>query len=152
MADRGKVLHSLNSCGFTDGIPNICEVTDCPYREHGAWCVHELAHDAGELIGEMMKEPPPLDHDAGEIIYDLQLQIHWINDNESHQFPGWGHTVLAMNRAIRKLREQEPVKPLFSRFYNSDILIYKCGVCEKEIGADGLPKYCMHCGREVKWE
>lgn len=57
--DKEKVLHGLNSCGFCDGIPNICEATECPYREHKAWCVHELAHDAGLLISELMKEQEP---------------------------------------------------------------------------------------------
>ena len=59
MTDREKVLHGLNSCGFFDGIPNICEVTECPYREHKVWCVHELAHDAGLLIRELLKAQEP---------------------------------------------------------------------------------------------
>lgn len=57
--DREKVLHGLNSCGFHDGIPNICEVTECPYRDNKAYCVHELAHDAGMLISELLKAREP---------------------------------------------------------------------------------------------
>lgn len=30
--EKEKVLHGLDSCGFCDGVPNICEVTECPYR------------------------------------------------------------------------------------------------------------------------
>lgn len=56
MVNREKVLHGLNSCGFCDGVPNICEVTECPYRGNKGWCVHELAHDAGMLISELMEE------------------------------------------------------------------------------------------------
>ena len=59
MIDREKVLHGLSSCGTDYGIPNICEVTECPYREDKAWCVHGLAHDAGMLIAELLKAQEP---------------------------------------------------------------------------------------------
>lgn len=59
MTGKEKVLHGLNSCGFYDGIPNICEVTECPYRDNKAYCVHELAHDAGMLISELLKAQEP---------------------------------------------------------------------------------------------
>lgn len=56
MTDKEKVLHGLDSCGFHDGIPNICDVTECPYRDSKkTYCVHELAHDAGMLISELLK-------------------------------------------------------------------------------------------------
>lgn len=60
MTDKEKVLHGLDSCGFYDGIPNICEVTECPYRDDKAYCVHELAHDAGMLISELLKAQEPV--------------------------------------------------------------------------------------------
>lgn len=53
--DKEKILHGLSSCGTDHGIPNICEVTECPYREDKAWCVHGLAHDAKMLIAELLK-------------------------------------------------------------------------------------------------
>ena len=53
--EKEKVLHGLDSCGFHDGIPNICEVTECLYRDNKAYCVHELVHDAGMLISELLK-------------------------------------------------------------------------------------------------
>lgn len=59
MIDKEKVLYGLDSCGFHDGIPNICEVTECPYRDNKAYCVHELAHDAGMLISELLKAQEP---------------------------------------------------------------------------------------------
>ena len=59
MIDKVKVLHGLSSCGTDHGIPNICEVTECPYREDKAWCVHGLAHDAGVLIAELLKAQEP---------------------------------------------------------------------------------------------
>lgn len=61
MIDKEKVLHGLDSCGFHDGIPNICEVTECPYRDNKAYCVHELAHDAGMLISELLKAQEPVE-------------------------------------------------------------------------------------------
>lgn len=61
MADLEKVLHGLSSCGNDYGIPNICEVTECPYREDKAWCVHELAYDAGILIAELLKAQKPVE-------------------------------------------------------------------------------------------
>ena len=61
MDNLEKVLHGLNSCGFQDGFADICNITECPYREHGAWCVHELTHDAGVLISELLKEKEPVE-------------------------------------------------------------------------------------------
>lgn len=61
MIDKEKVLHGLSSCGTDHGIPNICEVTECPYREDKAWCVHGLAHDAGMLIAELLKAQEPVE-------------------------------------------------------------------------------------------
>ena len=58
--EKEKVLHGIDSCGFCDGVPNICEVTECPYRGNKGWCVHELAHDAGMLISELMEEQEPI--------------------------------------------------------------------------------------------
>ena len=68
MIDREKVLHGLSSCGTDHGIPNICEVTECPYMEDKAWCVHRLAHDAGMLIAELLKAQEPVKpvFDAGD--------------------------------------------------------------------------------------
>lgn len=55
MDNLEKVLHGLGSCGYCDGIPNVCGVTECPYQSESPWCTHYLAHDAGELIGELLK-------------------------------------------------------------------------------------------------
>ena len=60
MYDRDKVLHGLNSCGYCDGIPNVCGVTECPYENDKPWCTHYLAHDAGELISELLKAQEPV--------------------------------------------------------------------------------------------
>lgn len=68
--EKEKVLHGLNSCGFCDGVPNICEVTECPYRGNKGWCVHELAHDAGMLIGELMRESEAVEPEPKDVIYD----------------------------------------------------------------------------------
>lgn len=55
-----------------------------------------------------------------------------------------------MAAALALLKDQEPMKPSFSRLYNEDIAIYKCGDCGKEIGADCV-NFCPHCGRKAKW-
>lgn len=57
---KQKVLHGLDSCGFYDGVPDICGLTGCPYRECGAMCNNQLAHDAAMLIYEMMKVQEPV--------------------------------------------------------------------------------------------
>lgn len=57
--EKEKVLHGLSSCGNDYGIPNICEVTECPYREGEVACVHNLAREAMMLISELLKEQEP---------------------------------------------------------------------------------------------
>lgn len=72
MPNQERVLHGLNSCGFYDGIPNICEVTECPYRDDKCGCVHELAHDAGLLISELLKAQEPQVMNIGDLYgYDM---------------------------------------------------------------------------------
>lgn len=46
---------------------------------------------------------------------------------------------------------QEPVEPVFERRFMTDIEIYDCGKCGVSLGAKGIAKYCMKCGRAVKW-
>ena len=61
MTNMEKVLHGLSSCGNDYGIPNICEVTECPYRGTGAFCSNNLAHDANMLISELLKAQEPVE-------------------------------------------------------------------------------------------
>lgn len=82
MADLEKVLHGLSSCGNDYGIPNICEVTECPYREDKAWCVHELAHDAWMLIAELLKEQVPR-------LMTLKEVKQWSETHPHKQNPIW---------------------------------------------------------------
>lgn len=56
---KQKVLHGLDSCGFYDGVPDICGLTGCPYRGCGAMCSNQLAHDAAMLISEMLEAQEP---------------------------------------------------------------------------------------------
>lgn len=83
MTDKEKVLHGLDSCGFYDGVPNICDVTECPYRDgQKIDCVHKLAHDAGMLISELLKEREPRVLTLEEIKdYDKPI---WVDEK------GWG--------------------------------------------------------------
>ena len=45
--------------------------------------------------------------DREKVIADIEEQIAWIQDNDFHKFPGWGHAVLAMKDALALLKEQE---------------------------------------------
>lgn len=47
--------------------------------------------------------------EAENAIFDLELQIRWIRDNEHHQFPGWMNTIMAMEQAIRLINKQNIV-------------------------------------------
>lgn len=50
------------------------------------------------------------------------------------------------------LKAQEPVEPVFERQFMTSIEIYDCGKCGTSLGAKGIAKYCMECGRAVKWD
>ena len=43
--------------------------------------------------------------EAENAIFDLELQIRWIRDNEHHQFPGWMNTIMAMEQAVRLIKK-----------------------------------------------
>lgn len=45
--------------------------------------------------------------DINKTIKDLDEQIAWIQDNDFHKFPGWGHAVLAMKDALELLKDQQ---------------------------------------------
>lgn len=81
MPNQERVLHGLDSCGFHDGIPNICEVTECPYRDDKCGCVHELAHDAGLLISELLKAQEPQVMSIGDL-YDYDMGFYERRDEE----------------------------------------------------------------------
>ena len=42
-------------------------------------------------------------------ISNLEMNIAWIEDNELHQFPGWGNVVMAMRDAVELLKEQPEI-------------------------------------------
>ena len=82
MVDREKVLHGISSCGYCDGIPNVCGVTECPYESDKPWCTHYLAHDAGELIGELLKAQEPRLLTTED--FDKRNDVDW-----SKALPAW---------------------------------------------------------------
>ena len=45
--------------------------------------------------------------DRENAVANLEQNIRWIEDNEHHQFPGWGNVVVAMRDAVELLKEQE---------------------------------------------
>lgn len=53
---RDKVIQGLSVHGHDAGIPNQCEVCGCPYSDSTAWCSHELAKDALELLQSQQRE------------------------------------------------------------------------------------------------
>ena len=57
MPDREKVMRGLWACGNDCGVPNICEICECPYGGNCPACVHLLARDAFELLAtELLNE------------------------------------------------------------------------------------------------
>lgn len=95
MIDKEKVLHGLSSCGTDHGIPNICEVTECPYREDKAWCVHGLAHDAGMLIAELLKAQEavkPTWKNGYPLCGECGFKLHWIIEQNNY-CPNCGQAV-----------------------------------------------------------
>jgi hypothetical protein len=47
--DVEKVIHGLESCSCYAGVPDICGVTECPYRGD-VMCQHNLSRDALKLL------------------------------------------------------------------------------------------------------
>ncbi len=47
--------------------------------------------------------------DRENAITNLEQNIRWIEDNEHHQFPGWGNVVVAMRDAVELLKEQPKI-------------------------------------------
>ena len=47
--------------------------------------------------------------DRESAIANLEQNIRWIEDNEHHQFPGWGNVVVAMRDAVELLKEQPEI-------------------------------------------
>lgn len=95
MYDMDKVLHGLNSCGYCDGIPNVCGVTECPYESDSPWCTHYLAHDAGELIGELLKAQGPEAVDASKPDSDIGC---WYDITHNY----------TLEQIVNALKAQEP--------------------------------------------
>lgn len=53
--------------------------------------------------------------------------------------------------AIKLLKAQEPVKPVFDAGDGKTIGQFLCGKCHAKIGF-GHPHFCWYCGKVVKWE
>lgn len=61
--NREKVIRGLMACGCDAGVPNICEVMECPYKENHGACVHLLAQDALALLKEQEEKIKSLTED-----------------------------------------------------------------------------------------
>lgn len=92
-----------------------------------------------------------------EVISDMELQVMWIKDHPTHQFPGWMNTVQAMQKAIALLKAQEPVEPTEPDEDNTQY----CRACGSGVGYEVLEpsgigyikyNYCPMCGKAVKWD
>lgn len=106
MCDRDKVLHGLNSCGYCDGIPNVCGVTECPYERDSPWCTHYLARDAGELIGELLKAQKQEPNEDWISRKRLKDEIQYYIEEA-----GWGEEVnMALAWCLEFIDNQQAVK------------------------------------------
>ena len=95
--------------------------------------------------------------DRENAITNLEQNIRWIEDNEHHQFPGWGNVVVAMRDAVELLKEQEAV----TEYVMDDYYQPTCKACGFRPYVMYIPtlewmrergfKYCPQCGRQVKW-
>ena len=102
--------------------------------------------------------------DIGTVRNDLELNIDWIKNIPSHQFPGWMNVVNSMEDAIELLKA--PVEPeihmgdISIKHDNPELIVY-CGACKgqmvckyEEYPIDYMRtqyKFCHHCGTPVKW-
>ena len=91
--------------------------------------------------------------DRKNALANLEQNIRWIEDNEHHQFPGWGNVVVAMRDAVELLKEQEPqpVKVENNAYNHKFYYCPKCGRSFDEVWYK-KPKFCSKCGQKVKWE
>ena len=48
--NREKVIQGLTICGSDYGVPDICSVMECPYRNLKPVCNHVLASDALSVV------------------------------------------------------------------------------------------------------
>lgn len=88
--------------------------------------------------------------DREKTIDNLEQQIRWIRDIECHKFAGWLHAVMAMEDAIRLLKEQEPVEPeMEGGGSEGSSWWFVCSECHTNIGP--YDHYCRECGRKIKW-
>ena len=93
--------------------------------------------------------------DRENTISSLETQIHWIEDIECHQFPGWLNTVLAMRDALELLKNKEVKEvKVVQRITKSEdngtyftIIWYECEECGHKINGDDI--YCAGCGKKV---
>ena len=164
-----KVIKGLECCAISHYEYRYCDA--CPYSRNRGMCVDRniLYTDALALL--KAQEPATIEPKRIELADETKAWLNqmdavdalgniadicmdWDGYRTANGLGGLVNEIWAYARycANRLAKAQEPVKPLFSRLYDGNIVIYKCGACEKEIGAEGLSKYCMHCGREVKWE
>lgn len=102
--------------------------------------------------------------DINKTIKDLDEQIVWIQDNDFHKFPGWGHAVLAMKDALKLLKEQQPMKPHYTTLryiVEGKEVSVKHPECPKCIKNSGLylwdaeieigQAFCKRCGQAIDW-
>lgn len=102
--------------------------------------------------------------DINKTIKDLDEQIAWIQDNDFHKFPGWGHAVLAMKDALKLLKDQQPKKPHYSvlrYLINGQVMMIDHPECPKcfengfrlyEAEIEKGQKFCKRCGQAIDWE
>lgn len=154
-ADRKNVIKGLECCILRDPDDSR-RCAECPKSEYGRTisnsCINGLMVAALALLKEQDKD--------AEIIRkcrDGKVLKHIGNGVVVLNFDWWKKVIESEGFKIVPsvedlLKAQEPVKPVFERIFMSDIEIYDCGKCGTSLGAKGIAKYCMKCGRKVKWE
>lgn len=78
MIEREKVMYGLYACSEDYGVPDICGLMNCPYKDHPVECVHLLARDAYNLLSKM--EPRVL---TLEEVQSDHEHVYWIECGDS---------------------------------------------------------------------
>lgn len=95
--------------------------------------------------------------DRDKVIQRLEDSVKFFKNRVNGvKFAAW---MGATRDAIKLLKSQEPVVPVFSPEIEMDMSHWDCGACGGFLMGNAYPnaikyirpQYCSHCGRPVKW-
>lgn len=132
--EKDKTLQGLQICSNDAGIPNQCEVFECPYHDGTLWCRHELAKDALKLIYELQETQKPI---------KPHIEHNLAGQPMEAQKPRMPHYTIL--RYIVEGNEVSVKHPECPKCCENGLVLWDA---EIERGA----AYCKRCGQAVRWE